>query len=404
MSILSIINYNLRKVIVPVTSIFVFTECLFFLFIVVFCVTNFMPKNTKRYQNLLDQVKNSFIIILSSITRVVAPSRVRITTDNATIAPGTFFRDVKLNRIFSKIKPNSVSICNHQIYTDWVFLWWLAYTSGFGGRVYIMLKKSLQKIPVLGYGMNHFQFIFMNRKWADDRVNLINHFRELDANARGLGPITGHKPSSIEKDGLINWNSHIRPSAEHKSEGAHSKYWPYNVILFPEGTNLTANTRGQSARYAAKINKVPYKNVLIPHATGLRVTLQTLEPSIDVLYDVTIAYSGFKQSSYAATAYGLKSIFLEGKFPEVADIYIRAIDLKDIPFHDDDKFLEWIYQIWQDKDDLLDNYYKNGRFDLDPSSVTVIENAFSINFYQFAFVLALPAVTFVFILYYLFIR
>lgn len=56
-------------------------------------------------------------------------------------------------------QPNSVLISNHQIYTDWLYLWFLTYTSKFGNSVFIILK-DLSKIPVLGYGMKNYNFYF----------------------------------------------------------------------------------------------------------------------------------------------------------------------------------------------------------------------------------------------------
>ncbi|CCF57056.1 hypothetical protein KAFR_0C00610 [Kazachstania africana CBS 2517] len=395
--------YNVKKVVVPLISILVFVEDIFVLLLCQLYITHFIPKDTPRFQNALDQTKKAFICILITIWHVVAPSKVRITTDNKTIPKGTFFIDLKKNKFSSNIKPNSVTIANHQIYTDWVFLWWLAYTSNLAGRVYIMLKKSLQSIPVLGYGMTNFKFIFMNRKWAADRVHLINSLRELDADARGTGSLTGSRPVSVDDNGLINWNTTIQPSAEIKQSKKGTSCWPYNLILFPEGTNHTANTLSKSIIFAEKANRKPLKNVLLPHSTGLRFCLRNLKPSLDILYDVTIAYSGIdKETKFAADAYGLGSIFLEGKYPSIVDIYIRAFEIENIPIDDEDQFVDWIYNVWKEKDELLENYHKNGNsFGLDPELNYSTMDGFSVSNWEFFLVLAFPLASTLFLLKYI---
>lgn len=46
-----------------------------------------------------------------------------------------------------------VVIANHQAYTDWMYLWIMACYSGHASGVIILLKYSLRKVPVLGWGM-----------------------------------------------------------------------------------------------------------------------------------------------------------------------------------------------------------------------------------------------------------
>ena len=43
---------------------------------------------------------------------------------------------------------------------------------------------------------------------------------------------------------------------------------PFQLVLFPEGTNLTEKTREKSDRYAADNNLKPYRHVLHPRTTG----------------------------------------------------------------------------------------------------------------------------------------
>ncbi|SCV03402.1 LAMI_0H07866g1_1 [Lachancea mirantina] len=296
-----------------------------------------------RRQTHLDRSKKIFILLLVTILRIVAPSRIRITTENKSIAKGTFMRDVQTGGITSKLARNSVIISNHQIYTDWVFLWWLTYTGNLAGNVYIMLKKSLESIPIMGYGMKNYKFIFMNRRWEKDKVNMANRFEEMDLNARGIGSLAQKTNSEISQI-----------------------HWPYSLILFPEGTNLSANTRSKSDFYAEKINRTFLKNVLLPRITGLRFSLLCLRESCEVVYDATIGYSGVKKDEYGQDIYRLGNIFLRGQAPKIVDIHLRAFKLSEIPIDDDEMFTEWLFRVWREKDELLDTFYAKGSFDLDP--------------------------------------
>ncbi|CCD22790.1 putative acyltransferase NDAI_0A06360 [Naumovozyma dairenensis CBS 421] len=362
------IRYNLRKVTLPLISVVIFLEgviCLLLLQIFTLMIT---PTNPQRRQHLLDYTKRLFIVILATILAIVAPSGVRITRDKKTITEGTVYKDVKKGRICSILQNHSISICNHQIYTDWIFLWWLAYTSNLGGNVYIMLKKSLENIPLLGFGMKNFDFIFMSRKWINDKLTL----------ERQLGALN-------EKSTRLD-----NPN-EQDLKKVHDE--PYNLILFPEGTVLSPTTRSKSLSYGQKIGREPFSTVLLPHETGLRFSLQNLQSTLDILYDVTIGYSGVRQDEYGENVYGLKSIFLEGHYPKMVDIHIRAFNIEDIPFHDETKFSKWLYKVWEEKNKLLNDYYKQGSFDLDPTNTDSVTDSFKISSYEFFGVLICPILT-----------
>lgn len=140
----------------------------------------------------------------------------------------------------------------------------------------------------------------------------------------------------------------------------------------------------------------------MPHSTGLRFSLQKLKPSIGNLYDITIGYSGVKQKEYGEQIYGLKSIFLEGKYPKLVDIHIRAFNVKDIPLEDENEFSEWLYNIWSDKDALMEKYYSTGSFVSDVETNHSVTDSFKINRIELIEVLILPALTIIWLAYKIF--
>ena len=54
-----------------------------------------------------------------------------------------------------------IAMANHQIYPDWLYLWALAWSHQRHGDVKILLMSVLKHIPLLGFGMLLFEFIFL---------------------------------------------------------------------------------------------------------------------------------------------------------------------------------------------------------------------------------------------------
>lgn len=291
-----------------------------------------------NYPNTLYAVvaltKKHFIVLLTAILQAICPSKIRITSDLTSIPKGSF--RVVDGQLRSALSDTSVVIANHQIYTDWVFLWWITYTANLSESVFIMLKDSLKRLPLLGWGMQNFRFIFLSRKWDKDSQVIESELKETER--------------LFETD-----------------------KWPYCLILFPEGTNMSPSRRSVSDNYCAKLHRDKMRNVLLPRKTGLLHSLRTLRKSCNVVYDVTIGYSGVKQQEYGELIYTLGDVFIRGKSPKITDMYFRAINLNEIPLGKDietvtekaeteRKFEAWLFGVWDSKDALLDDFYKYGTF------------------------------------------
>lgn len=138
-----------------------------------------------------------------------------------------------------------------QIYIDWIFLWWSAYISQTHGHFFVVLKDAFRKIPVVGPGLMFFSWIFLSRHWEQDK----QHFQ--------------HRMSSLS-------------DPRHRT--------PMWLLIFPEGTNLSNDTRNASSMWAKKMRIRSFKHTLLPRTRGLQFCLQELATSVDWLYDCTIAY------------------------------------------------------------------------------------------------------------------
>jgi 1-acyl-sn-glycerol-3-phosphate acyltransferase len=202
--------------------------------------------------------KQSFAYLIISLTQWFTPTVIRVSGD---ISVRGQLRRNKAGLLETNFPERLVVIMNHQIYVEWVYLWWIAYTNKMHGHVYIILKESLKYIPFLGPGMMFYGFIFMARNWAKDKARLAYRLKKLKG--RHNGPLSG----SQDLD-------------------------PMWLIIFPEGTNLSANTRKRSAAWAAKQGIEDLRYQLLPRSTGLQFCLQELNGTIQWVYDCTAAYEG----------------------------------------------------------------------------------------------------------------
>lgn len=202
--------------------------------------------------------KQSFGLLITTVTQWFSPTVVRISGDQSVRGQLSRTKDGLLRTDFPE---RLVMIANHQLYSDWLYLWWVAYTNNMHGHVYIILKESLMYIPILGPGMMMYGFVFMARNWARDKPRLRHRLQKLKG--RHGGPLSG-------------------------SQGLD----PMWLMLFPEGTNLSANTRKGSKKWADKQGLKDLQHQLLPRSTGFQYCLQELKGTVDWVYDCTVAYEG----------------------------------------------------------------------------------------------------------------
>ncbi len=214
--------------------------------------------NKDYYYAWMALTKQSFGILAITITEWFSPTLVRVSGDASVRGQIRRTTDGRLQTDFPE---RLVMISNHQIYTDWLYLWWISYTSRMHGHIYIILKESLKYIPFIGPGMMFYGFVFMGRKWAEDKPRLQHRLQKLKETHGG--PMTGH--------------------------GSLDPMW---LLIYPEGTNLSANTRKGSKKWAEKQGIPDLKRQLLPRSTGLLFCLQQLNGSVDWVYDCTVAYEG----------------------------------------------------------------------------------------------------------------
>ena len=235
----------------------------FFLVTIVTQITQFLGAplyfiNSNYYYAWMAMTKATFGIFITTITQWFSPTVIRVSGDKSVRGQLVQTKDGGLEMHFPE---RLIMIANHQIYTDWLYLWWSAYTNKMHGHIFIVLKESLKYIPILGPGMMFYGFIFMARNWQKDKPRMQHRLQQLKESHSG--PLSGS--NSLD---------------------------PMWLLLFPEGTNLSANTRKGSAAWAAKTNIKDFEHVLLPRALGFQYCLQELKGTVDWVYDCTVAYEG----------------------------------------------------------------------------------------------------------------
>lgn len=217
-----------------------------------------------------------------------------------------------------------ILIANHQIYTDWLYLWWIGYAAGMHGRIYVVLKESLKRIPVIGWGMQFAQFIFLKRKWEQDKPRMAAHLQKFNN----------------PKD-------------------------PMWLMMFPEGTNLADSTREASKKWAEKNGIDDMRHMLLPRSTGLQFILQELSKTVDYVYDCTIAYEGVPRGEFAQDIFTVGASYFGGRPPKSVNMYWRRFRISSIPLNDPKTFELWLRSRWIEKDNFIEDYLRTGRFPAD---------------------------------------
>ncbi|GAB2291325.1 1-acyl-sn-glycerol-3-phosphate acyltransferase 4 [Dionaea muscipula] len=202
-------------------------------------------------------------------------------------------------------------IANHRTEVDWMYLWDLALRKGRLGSIKYILKSSLMKLPVFGWGFHIFEFIPVERKWEVDE------------------PIMRQMLSTFTCP--------------------EDRLW---LTLFPEGTDFTEQKCERSQKFAAENGFPVLNHVLLPKTKGFCACLETLRGTLDAVYDVTIAYKN-KCPVIMDNVFGVN--------PMEVHIHVQRIPIAEIP-ESEDEAAAWLIDSFQRKDRLLADFTSQGHF------------------------------------------
>jgi len=209
---------------------------------------------------------------------------------------------------------NSLILLNHRTRNDWNFMWsaLLHATQPMAHNAKFVLKEDVKILPGPGWVMQFARFLYISRNWKKDEVRIAKQVEYL---------------------------------------GKHSADQPYQLVLFPEGTNLTPSNQEKSRIFGEKNNLKPLNYLLQPRTTGFTYLVQQMRQhgGLHAVYDVTIAYPD-------ETPVNEKDL-LDGKFPNEVHFHIKRYGDSALPT----TFIgleKWLQELWRDKDQLLETVYK----------------------------------------------
>ncbi|XP_068654917.1 probable 1-acyl-sn-glycerol-3-phosphate acyltransferase 5 [Aristolochia californica] len=202
-------------------------------------------------------------------------------------------------------------MANHRTEVDWMYLWDLALRKGRQGYIKYVLKSSLMKLPIFGWGFHVFEFIPVERKWEIDE------------------PIMRQMLSMFTDPQDPLW-----------------------LAVFPEGTDFTEQKCQRNQKFAAENGLPILKNVLLPKTKGFHASVEMLRSSLDAVYDITIGYK-YRCPSFMDNVFGVD--------PEEVHMHVQRFSINELPTSETEAS-DWLMDRFLLKDKLLSDFAANGCF------------------------------------------
>ncbi|CAL4104477.1 unnamed protein product, partial [Meganyctiphanes norvegica] len=175
----------------------------------------------------------------------------------------------------------AIMVLNHRNRLDWNYFWGALAHAALppSHNCKIVLKSVIRTFPGIGWIMQMACYLYIKRRWEDDQIlmnNVLDYYRDI---------------------------KHI-----------------FQVLIFPEGTNLTPETQQRSNAFAKKANLQEYQYVLHPRTTGFAYLVDRMRKGkqLDAVYDVTVAYPKTIPSS--------ELDILKGRFPQEVHFHIKRMN------------------------------------------------------------------------------
>ena len=135
-----------------------------------------------------------------------------------------------------------------------------------------------------------------------------------------------------------------------------STRYPVQLLLFPEGTDLSESNKHKSHLFAEQNGLPKYEYLLNTRTRGFLHCVQELRkgPSTLSVVNMSVAYvGGMPQNERDIAA---------GNWPKEIHFYARHVPPAELP-NDDQGLEEWLKRCWDDKEKQLEKFYSNKHFD-----------------------------------------
>ncbi|RNF04741.1 acetyltransferase [Trypanosoma rangeli] len=283
----------------------------------------FTPTVLKRFcAAWCDHVQEKWLALVVVLVECVLRLRLAYTIVSTSATSPSQLADV-----FAPPQPGKCKlvILNHRSRIDWLVMFPFFARAGGLRTLRIVLKDELKRIPIFGWSMQTFRYIFLSRDWANDEATmrgLIAYYRE--------------------------------------SDGA-------TIMFFPEGTDLSESNIEKSNAYAARHGLPCFHHVLNPRTTGFIAMANMIGAANLEIIDVTLGYTDFVPGERPAEV-----SVVNGRMPkkvhilctryrmaqqaEPVDEEKQALDA--VPT-DDAGLRLWLNDLFAKKELLLSQFYAN---------------------------------------------
>lgn len=233
-----------------------------------------------------------------------------------------------------------VIIMNHHCRLDWLYMFiFFARTRSMVEHIRFVLKGDLKKLPVLGWTMEMFRYLFLSRSWENDE-------------------------KYIEKMVKFYHDTQDTPV----------------VFIFPEGTDLSPSNIERSQAYAAKAGLPKFHRVLNPRTTGLTAIIKMLggPEKVEEVLDFTIGYT-----YHAPGERPDEPSLINGHHPRKVHLLMHRYVLEGSAeaAHTDPKYIipseetkqaAWTHERFAEKEQLLSRFLVSNPIAFDPADVKAV--------------------------------
>lgn len=207
-------------------------------------------------------------------------------------------------------REHNFTLINHSYEIDWLVGWLLIEKFGGLGCTRGFIKNAIKYIPICGWFFGFAEHVFLQRSFDKDQKVIEQRISEYMT-----------YPNST---------------------------W---IVVTSEGTRFTKEKHETSKKFAKEKNVEPLRHHLIPRAKGFATCVPLLQKyDCPMIYNVQLAFD--KDAPARPTLGNL----LMGK-GVTAHVYIERI-----PMAKAEPTFEFLYGVYQEKDELQDSFHKYGNF------------------------------------------
>lgn len=333
--------------------------------IVVLMYTIVRPFSINAYRRLVDQIGTGSY--LEAISLLLPNTRICLTGDSDVPSPvGT-----------------SILVSNHVTDGDWYSLLALGRCVGLRGSIKVFLRNEIFHLNKRAASIRKSTSVTSsNGALADDNQSTRNgngsNGNSNSSSSVRLMPCLDLRLAAkffhtlldfplIDEEGYVSDRESLFKLLRSFTDGDGPSA-PVHFLLFPEGWSLYNGENrnkvlARSNDFAKREGRPQLKHLLLPRSTGFNASISSLRESSPVIYDATIAYSGYK--GRVPLQKGTSSLFslwntLRRKYPEEIHIRIKRYSMEEVL-----QDASWLDKKWAEKDRMLQHFSRHRCFPSD---------------------------------------